>query len=258
MASNEGAFSKLPVELFLLVLDALVDCSLPPQQPVAYPPSHPTTKALLALTRVSRAIYPLASRYLYASCCYLNATNFKRIHRTLGSHFDAYSQTAQNTRPDYKEALWKEADVLRYMNRAYFSTRGKSPKGKYYKRPPDDILDLLLTIGTQLKTLVLNIPTLHVERHCAEAPQLTANTSLGSSNNWPICLSMPLLEELVVSFNITRLMPTPPPYLQRLCITGLKREDVLFDFHHLIPSLKVVMVPGFMGFQAYTHQLLEP
>ncbi|PTB64491.1 hypothetical protein BBK36DRAFT_1179683 [Trichoderma citrinoviride] len=59
----------LPPELLLLVVDAV----LPPNPQQLLPASHPATKTLLALTRVSRATYARATRLLRQRCVFVDS-----------------------------------------------------------------------------------------------------------------------------------------------------------------------------------------
>ncbi|PHH67181.1 hypothetical protein CDD81_2950 [Ophiocordyceps australis] len=62
--------ARLPVELLLHI----VECLVPPRHARALlPASHACTKTLLALTRVSRALYPKASRLLRQHCAVLDS-----------------------------------------------------------------------------------------------------------------------------------------------------------------------------------------
>ena len=58
----QQGFAKLPLELFLTVLDQLVGTRNGQLQPVAYEPSGIVTKTLRALTLVSRSTYLIATK----------------------------------------------------------------------------------------------------------------------------------------------------------------------------------------------------
>ncbi|KAF4448615.1 hypothetical protein F53441_7990 [Fusarium austroafricanum] len=64
------ANTKLPVEVILLIIEHLVTKNEP--RPIL-PASDLTTKTLLALTTVSKAIYPVASRLLFQNCLYIDS-----------------------------------------------------------------------------------------------------------------------------------------------------------------------------------------
>ncbi|POR39796.1 Uncharacterized protein TPAR_00003 [Tolypocladium paradoxum] len=70
LSSDAGARARLPTELILHIMD----CVLPANPRALIPPSHISTKTLLALTRVSRATYRHASRLLRQRCLYLDSS----------------------------------------------------------------------------------------------------------------------------------------------------------------------------------------
>lgn len=67
-ASNMSGFPRLPLELIFHVIDSLV----PGDLRTVLRPSGSTTKTLLSLTRVCRAIYPVASNHLRKHCIYID------------------------------------------------------------------------------------------------------------------------------------------------------------------------------------------
>lgn len=74
---------SLPFELIRNIIDFVVSSDGLPIPP-ALPPWHPITKTLLALTRTSRSIYPIARRLLYSHCLYLrNLGSITLLTRTL-------------------------------------------------------------------------------------------------------------------------------------------------------------------------------
>ncbi|KAJ3010858.1 hypothetical protein HKX48_007162 [Thoreauomyces humboldtii] len=69
----------LPIELILRIVELLMPSgdyarqSPPYLSPVALSSSHPVTETLLALTRVCRAVNPVATRLLYSKCLYIDS-----------------------------------------------------------------------------------------------------------------------------------------------------------------------------------------
>ena len=70
LSSETGARVTLPTELILHI----VDCVLPANPRALIPPSHISTRTLLALTRVSRVTYREASRLLRQHCLYIDSS----------------------------------------------------------------------------------------------------------------------------------------------------------------------------------------
>lgn len=68
-ASGLGQQPRLPLELMFDVVTWVA----PADSNTLVPCSHSTTRTLLALSRVSRAFYPLASRYLRQHCLYIDS-----------------------------------------------------------------------------------------------------------------------------------------------------------------------------------------
>ncbi len=61
--------SSLPSELLLYI----VDCLIPSDPPIAFPPNHEITRVLLSLSHVSKVIQPSASRHLISHCLYIDS-----------------------------------------------------------------------------------------------------------------------------------------------------------------------------------------
>jgi hypothetical protein len=115
------AFSKLPLELFLNVLDQLVGTT-DDRHPVAYEQSNAITKTLRALTLVSRDTYLIASRYLYSNCLYLdNCTSYARFRRTLGLDLGYHPQALQYGEAGRNDELFSEAEILRHITSIFIS-----------------------------------------------------------------------------------------------------------------------------------------
>jgi hypothetical protein len=67
----------LPLELILYIIDSL----LPSNPRAILPPSHTSTKTLLSLARVSRSLYPVATKHLRQRCSYLES--YRRLGNLL-------------------------------------------------------------------------------------------------------------------------------------------------------------------------------
>lgn len=234
-ARIQGAFSVLPPELFLNVLDQLVG-TRDGLQPVAYEPSNAITKALRALTLVSRSIYPIASRYLYSHCLYIdNSTNYARFRRTLGLNLGYHPQALKYGQAGRNEKLFVHADTPRYITSIFISPikTARDGLGATMVRLPQ-IIDLCSTIGRTLRRLVLDLQTVYAPG--SEVEQIKPH--LGENN---IFLSMPHLEELVVSFDVVDYFPFPPLNLKRLAITVQEMRGAELDFCFSISSLQTLV-----------------
>ncbi|KAJ4372031.1 hypothetical protein N0V83_003804 [Neocucurbitaria cava] len=235
MAQLQGAFSTLPPELFLNVLDQLVG-TRDGQQPVAYGPSNTITKALRALTLVSRNIYTIATRYLYTHCLYVdNCTNYARLRRTLSLSLGYHPQALKYGQAGRNEKLFAKADALRYTASAFISPTktNKDDSGTTMVRLPQ-IIDLCSVIGPTLKRLILDLQPVYTP--ASEVERVKPYTS---ENN--IFLNMPNLEELVVSFDVVEYFPFPPFGLKRLAITVQEMQGSQLDFCFSTSSLQILV-----------------
>ncbi|KAH7345902.1 hypothetical protein BKA66DRAFT_576839 [Pyrenochaeta sp. MPI-SDFR-AT-0127] len=228
-------FSVLPLELFYNTLDQLVGMRNG-YQPVAYEPSSAATKALRALTLVSRDIYPIASRYLYSNCIYLdNCTNYARFRRTLGLNLGYHPQALKYGQAGRNDQLFADADTPRYITSAFISPMHSMKDGKAMPmvRLPQ-IIDLCNSIGRSLKRLVLDLQTIYTPASEVELvkPHISENN---------IFLHMRNLEELVVSYDVADYFPFPPPNLKKLAITVQEMKDTPLDFCFSISSLQMLV-----------------
>lgn len=224
-------FSILPLELFLTVLDQLVG-TRNGQQPIAYPPSHPVTKALRALTLVSRNIYPIASKYLYSNCLYLSdCTRYNRFRRTLGLDVGYHAQALKHGEAGLNVELF--ADIPRHITSAFVSPLKSHKDG--YSTPLirlSQVIDIFNTIGPTLKRLALDLQPIYAP--ASEVERIRPH--IRESN---IFMHMPQLEELIVSFDVTNYFRYPPPNLKRLAITTQEmNEDGTLEFCFSISSLQ--------------------
>ncbi|KAF1842750.1 uncharacterized protein K460DRAFT_378060 [Cucurbitaria berberidis CBS 394.84] len=234
-ARLQGAFSTLPPELFFNVLDQLVG-TRDGQQPVAYEPSNAITKALRALTLVSRNIYPIASRYLYSYClCLDNCTNYARFCRTLGLNLGSHPQALKYGQAGRNEKLFANAETTRYITSTFISpiNTTKDGIGSTMVRLPQ-VIDLCSVIGRALRRLILDLQTLY-----APASEVDLVQPHIIENN--IFLHMPNLEELVVSFDVVDYFPYPPLNLKRLAITVQEMMDAHLDFCFSMSSLQTLI-----------------
>ena len=74
-APNKALMPRLPQKILASIILQLI----PHPTPLALPPSHLTTKILLALTRTSRATHNDAIRVLYTHCLYIDMPD--RLHQ---------------------------------------------------------------------------------------------------------------------------------------------------------------------------------
>ncbi|KAF1952780.1 hypothetical protein CC80DRAFT_495104 [Byssothecium circinans] len=229
----QRAFGVFPLELFLNVLDQLVGTSHG-RPPIAYAPSDAVTRALRALTLVSRTSYLVASRYLYANCLYLNdCTNYARLRRTVGLDLGRHPQALQYGEAGRNNDLFHRADIPRFITSLFMSPHRKNADTCPMVRLPQ-IIDLGCKIAPTLKRLAIDMQPVYTTR--SEVLSVKPHTS---ANN--IFLHMPNLEELVCSYDVTDYFPHPPPNLKRLASTFQGFEDVHLDFCFAISSLEFLV-----------------
>jgi hypothetical protein len=233
-------FSKLPLELFLNVLDQLVGTRDGRQQPVAYEPSNTITKTLRALTLVSRNTYLIATRYLYSHSLYLeSSTNYARFRRTLGlSLGHDHTQALAHGEAGRNDRLFAEAQVLRNITSIFVSP------GEVRRTIEEDytplvrlpqIIDLCSLIGPTLKRLALDLSPIYATPSEVERirPHVTENN---------VFAQMPHLEELIISYDVLHYFRHPPPNLKRLAITAQELTDLEVAFCLKIPSLQTLVM----------------
>jgi hypothetical protein len=229
----ERAFASLPLEMFLNVLDQLVgtDNGL---LPIAYSSSHIITKALRALTLVSRTSYIVASRYLYANCLYLdNSTNYARFRRTIGLDLGHHPQTIKYGEAGRNDLLFREADIPRFITSLFISPMKTERCGHGMVRLPQ-IIDLCKTIGRTLKKLAMDLQPVYTPY----SEVISVKPHLATNN---IFLYMPNLEELVCSYDVSDYFPYPPPNLKRLAMTFQSMGAAYLDFCFAVSSLEVLI-----------------
>ncbi|PVI02221.1 hypothetical protein DM02DRAFT_589803 [Periconia macrospinosa] len=226
------AFGPLPAELLLNVIEHLAGIHNY-HKSIAYAPSNAITKALRALTLVSRTCYLLASKYLYTHCLYLHTcTNFSQLRRTLGLGSGPLPQALRYGEAGRNDALFHAAQI-RITNAfiAPMQTQACEEIRMTMVRLPQ-IIDLGLTIGPTLKRLALDMNPVY-----ATPSEIFRIKPHLATNN--IFLRMPNLYELICSFDTVDCFPVPPPNLRRLAITshGLGDEAVA-GFCFAISSLE--------------------
>ncbi|KAF2636572.1 hypothetical protein P280DRAFT_472810 [Massarina eburnea CBS 473.64] len=232
----ERAFGSLPLELFLVVLDQLVATSSG-HPPIAYGPSDSVTKALRALTLVSRTSYLSASRYLYAHCLYLNTTtNYTQFRRTIGLDIGKTPLTLEYGEAGRNDDLFYEADIPRIITSAFISPEKTGPWGcgKVLMVRLPQIIDLGNRIGQTLKRLALDMQPVYTP-----GSQILSVKPHTATNN--IFLHMPNLEDLICSYDVTDYFPHPPPNLKRLAMTFQGMDDLHLDFCFAISSLEILV-----------------
>jgi hypothetical protein len=161
----QQGFAKLPLELFLTVLDQLVGTRNGQQQPVAYEPSGIVTKTLRALTLVSRSTYLIATKYLYSHCLYLDScTTYARFRRTLGLHLGHHPQALDYGEAGRNDELFAEAQVLRNITSLFVSPSKvqRLIEGNYTPLVRlSQIIDLCDLIGPTLRRLALDLSPIY-------------------------------------------------------------------------------------------------
>jgi hypothetical protein len=234
-SSAQHAFPTLPIELFLNVLDQLVN-TRDGNPPIAYAPPDSITQALRSLTLVSRSIYPIASRYLYAYCLYLNnCTSYAQFRRTFGLELPTTHPCAlQYGEAGRNEKLFAEADVLRHITSLFLSPQKTVKCGNAPMVRLPQIIDLCNMVGPTLKRLAMDLQPLY-----APASEVERVKPFWEGNS--VFVNMPNLEELICSFDVSDYFPHPPPNLKRLAITtqGLGSSEKLTTFCLGIESLEI-------------------
>ncbi|KAF2257709.1 hypothetical protein CC78DRAFT_187640 [Lojkania enalia] len=231
----QDAFSSLPTELFLNILNQLVG-TRDGCQPIAYAASDPITKTLRTLTLVSRGIYPVASQFLYGHCLYLdNCRNYSQFRRTLGLGLGHHPDALQYGQAGRNEKLFAEAKVTQHITSLFLSPQKTNQCGNVPMIRLPQIIDLCNTIGSTLKRLAMDLQPIY-----ASASEIEAIKPHISTNN--IFLSMTKLEDLVCSFDITDYFPSPPPNLKRLAITSQFLNEPLLRFCLSTSSLETLFL----------------
>ncbi|KAH7076974.1 hypothetical protein BKA63DRAFT_294064 [Paraphoma chrysanthemicola] len=224
--------SALPLELFLNILDQLVG-TRDGTDPIAHPPANSIARTLRSLTLVSRDIYPIASRYLYSNCLYLDTcTSYARLRRTLGLNL-GYHPQALHGQSSRNDVLF--ADIPQHITSVFISPlkSDKDESATPMVRLPQ-IIDLCKTIGRTLKRLALDIQPVYTVHSEVELVK-----PYSSANN--IFLHMPKLEELVTSYDALDCFPAPPPSLKRLAITFQELKETQLEFCFSISSLQTLV-----------------
>ncbi|KAJ4345817.1 uncharacterized protein N0V89_011952 [Didymosphaeria variabile] len=231
----QNAFGSLPVELFLNVLDQLVG-TRDGRVPVAYSPSHSATKALRALTLVSRTVYLCASRYLYASCLYLNdVTRHSYFRRTLGLDLGNHPLALEYGQAGRNEELFREADIQRHLVSLFISPARSERCGRTPPIRLPQVIDVCLTVGSTLKRLAIDLNPVYVPA----SEQMVMKPYCSSHN---IFLHMPNLEELICSYDTSDYFRYPPPNLKRLAMTANDIEPAHLDFYFMVSSLETLFI----------------
>ncbi|KAK7180792.1 hypothetical protein PSPO01_13234 [Paraphaeosphaeria sporulosa] len=230
-----NAFGSLPVELFLNILDQLVG-TRDGRLPVAYEPSHSATKALRALTLVSRAVYLCASRYLYANCLYLNdVTRHHRFRRTLGLELGHHPLALEYSQAGRNEDLFNEADIPQHVVSLFISPEKTQNCGMTPRVRLPQVIDLCLAVGSTLKRLAIDFNPVYVPA----SEQVLMKPHCRSRN---IFLHMLNLEELVCSYDTSDYFRYPPPNLKRLAMTANDMEPSHLDFYFMVSSLETLFI----------------
>jgi hypothetical protein len=234
-ASPQRAFSVLPIELFLNVLDQLI-ARVNGLQPIAYDPSNPITKALYNLTLVSRDINLIASRYLYSHCVWLdNRTSFNLLCRTLGVGLASPAQVVSHaTEPFHDDHV--SARIPRSISSVFiwpYDVQGSGSSMPLIRLPW--VIALCKTVGPSLKRLAIDFTPF-----IRDTRDIEALSSSQNQNN--IFLHMPNLEELVTSYNILDYFSMAPPNLKRLALPIQELGESSIDFCFSLSELQTLVV----------------
>lgn len=233
--ARTNTFGSLPVELFLDILDQLVRTP-DGRLPVAFEPSHPATKALRALTLVSRTAYLCASRYLYANCVYLsNVTEHSNFRRTLGLDLGFHPLALEYGQAGRNEELYVEADIPRHVTSIFMSPEKTESCGMTPRIRLPQVIDLCLAVGPTLKRLAIDFSPVYVPT----SEQVRMKPFCSSRN---IFIHMPNLEELVCSYHTSDYFRYPPPNLKRLAMTANEMEPSHLDFFFMTSSLEMLFI----------------
>lgn len=234
------AHPKLPLEVILTILDQLVGSSLE-QQPI-YEPSHPVTKTLRALTLTSRTVYPVASKYLYRRCLYLNdCVSYACFSRTMGIGLGRnHPQTLAYRQEPRLDALWDDTELPRYIKSIFISPMGMSStetqRARYTPlvRLPQ-IVELCSTIGPTLRRMILDMQPVY------SPPSEMGNVKL-SQGKTKMLLGLTNLEELVISYDVLDYFHLPPPNLKKLAITIQEFHEVAMKFCFAFSTLQSLVM----------------
>ena len=231
---------KLPLEVILNVLDQLVG-NYQERQPI-FDPLSPVTKTLRALTLTSHSVYPVASRYLYRHCLYLNnCVSYACLRRTLCIDLGAnHPQSLAYGQAGRQDELWNNANVLRYITAAFISPMKMFSAESTHSQPTPmvrlpQIIDLCNLIGATLKRLVLDMQPVY-------SPFSELENARFSQREANIFLGMPNLEELVASYDVPDYFRSPPPNLKRLAITIQDLHDVATRFCFSTSTLQTLVL----------------
>jgi hypothetical protein len=226
-----NAFGSLPVELFLTVLDQLVS-TRDGWLPIAYEPSHAVTKALRALTLVSRTAYLCASRYLYTNCLYLNdIARYSHFRRTLGLHLGNHPLALETCPAVRNEELFRNIQqhvVSMFISPFRTDSCGRTPRVRL-----PQVVDLCLTVGPTLKRLAIDFNPVYVP--ASEQVLITPSSR-------SIFLHMPHLEDLICSYDTLDYFRYPPPNLKRLAVTANDMDPCHLDFYFMVSSLETLFL----------------
>lgn len=231
---------RLPPEIILNVFDQLVESPLG-RQPI-FDPSSVITKTLRALTLTSRFMYPIASKYLYRYCLYLDdCVSYACFIRTMGIGLDcnhpqslAASQAARN------EKLWKDARIAQCITNIFISPMDSSNTAVGDRcnastvRLPQ-VVDLCNIVGPTLKSLILDLQPVYFTPREIEFVGL-------SPRQTDMFLGMPNLEELVVNYDVLDYFHIPPPNVKRLATTTQDLHDQVMTFCFCLSTLQTLIL----------------
>lgn len=147
----------LPNEIIYLILECVIPAGR--RNAIAIPASDPITKTLLSLARTSLLIYPVAIRYLYTHCLYVDSFGrLADLHSTLISSLSLYSEDSILRKSMGKKRLRPVLPLLEYSTSLYLG-----PFPQIYAENVEQlrpICNLLHIMAPHLKRLILSIPPL--------------------------------------------------------------------------------------------------
>jgi hypothetical protein len=184
--------------------------------------------------RIARAfadLSPTRTRYLYAHCLYLdNCTSYARFRRTLGLGLGWHPEALGYGEAGRNDELFAQANA--HVTSIFISPcKTEKCEGPMVRLP--QIIDMGLAIGATLKRLAMDLQPVY-----APGSEILIAKPHTSTNN--IFLHMPLLEELVCSYDVPDYFPHPPPNLKRLAMTFQELTDTHLDFCFSISTLETL------------------
>lgn len=234
--TSRRLFGPLPAELFLNVLDQLVQ-TRDGHGSVPYPQSDGVTKTLRSLTLVSRGIYPIATKYLYSTHIWLGSpATFSGFCTTL--ELNRQRQTLTDDKTAQHNKGFAQFDLSQYVTSVYISPleTGKVNGNRWTPAVGlPAIVDLCHSLSSTLKRLHLNSSPIVTLFKCMK------KTGLEDIDR-NMFARMLRLEELMISHDVIGYFQRPPPNLKRLAVAGDFFGHLESVFCLSLPSLETLVL----------------